>query len=137
MPASERGAALVFVLLIVATLSIIAVQINEQLRFNVKRLDNQRQNNQAYWYALGGEQLAQRLLKQVADDSRTSLAQAWATEDAVFPIDDGLLQGRIVDAQACFNLNNLLDCILVSSCILTFDGDGKEVTTVLDIQILL
>lgn len=108
MQASERGAALVFVLLIVATLSIIAVQINEQLRFNVKRLDNQRQNNQAYWYALGGEQLAQSLLQQVADDSRTSLAQAWATEDAVFPIENGVLQGRIVDAQACFNLNNLL-----------------------------
>lgn len=108
MRASDRGAALVFVLLIVATLSIIAVQINEQFRFNVKRLDNQRQNNQAYWYALGGEQLAQSLLRQVADEDRISLAQAWATEDAVFPIDDGLLQGRIVDAQACFNLNNLL-----------------------------
>ncbi|HCS27883.1 MAG TPA: hypothetical protein DIW43_10540 [Spongiibacteraceae bacterium] len=104
----ERGAALIFVLLIVATLSIIAVQINEQLRFNVKRLDNQRQNNQAYWYALGGEQLAISLLNQIGDDERTHLGQAWATEDAVFPIDGGLLQGRIVDASACFNLNNLL-----------------------------
>lgn len=104
----ERGAALIFVLLIVATLSIIAVQINEQLRFNVKRLDNQRQNTQAYWYALGGEQLALSLLNMIGDDERTHLGQAWATEDAVFPIEGGLLQGRISDATACFNLNNLL-----------------------------
>lgn len=104
----ERGAALIFVLLIVATLSIIAVQINEQLRFNVKRLDNQRQNDQAYWYALGGEQLALSLLGQIAEEERTHLGQGWATEDAVFPIEGGLLQGRIIDASACFNLNNLL-----------------------------
>ena len=104
----EHGAALIFVLLIVATLSIIAVQVNEQLRFNVKRLDNQRQNNQAYWYALGGEQLALSLLGQIGEEERTHLGQAWATEDAVFPIEGGLLQGRITDATACFNLNNLL-----------------------------
>ncbi len=104
----EQGAALIFVLLIVATLSIIAVQINEQLRFNVKRVDNQRQNTQAYWYALGGEQLALALLNQVADEERIHLGQAWATEEAIFPIDGGLLQGRITDASACFNLNNLL-----------------------------
>lgn len=104
----EHGAALIFVLLIVATLSIIAVQINEQLRFNVKRLDNQRQNAQAYWYALGGEQLALSLLDQIGDEERTHLGQPWATEDAVFPIEGGLLQGRIRDATACFNLNNLL-----------------------------
>ncbi len=104
----ENGAALIFVLLIVATLSIIAVQINEQLRFNVKRLDNQRQNAQAYWYALGGEQLALSLLNQIGDEDRTHLGQPWATEDAIFPIEGGLLQGQIRDASACFNLNNLL-----------------------------
>ncbi|MFT5576771.1 MAG: general secretion pathway protein K [Bermanella sp.] len=104
----ERGAALIFVLLIVATLSIIAVQINEQLRFNIKRLDNQRQNAQAYWYALGGEQLALELLDQIGGEDRTHLGQAWASEDAIFPIEGGVLQGRITDATACFNLNNLL-----------------------------
>ncbi|WP_372749141.1 type II secretion system minor pseudopilin GspK [Litorivivens sp.] len=104
----ERGAALIFVLLIISVLSIIAVQINEQLRFNVKRLDNQRQNGQAYWYSVGGEQLARALLEQIEKDKPVHLAQPWATEDAVFPIEGGVLQGRVVDAQACFNLNNLL-----------------------------
>lgn len=108
MPHRERGAALIFVLLIIAMLSIIAVQINEQLRFNVKRLDNQRQNNQAYWYAIGGEQLARALLQQLETDKPVHLGQPWATEDAIFPIEGGVLQGRVMDGQACFNLNNLL-----------------------------
>ncbi|MBB3048073.1 general secretion pathway protein K [Litorivivens lipolytica] len=99
---------MIFVLLVVATLSIVAVQITEQLRFNVKRLDNQRQNTQAYWYSLGGEQLARVLLEQLETGKPVHRGQPWATEDAVFPIDGGMLQGNIRDAQACFNVNNLL-----------------------------
>ncbi len=108
MKQAERGAAIIFVLLVVATLSIVAVQITEQLRFNVKRLDNQRQNTQAYWYSLGGEQLARTLLEQLESGKPVHRGQPWATEDAVFPIDGGMLQGRIRDAQACLNVNNLL-----------------------------
>ncbi|MBP8051379.1 MAG: GspK family T2SS minor pseudopilin variant ExeK, partial [Aeromonas sp.] len=33
--------------------------------------------------------------------------QNWARQDAVFPVDDGKLTGRVRDLQSCFNLNSL------------------------------
>ncbi len=103
----QRGAALVVVLLIVALVSVAAVNINERIRFSSQRLQNHRLNEQAYWYALGGEQLARVLIEEEIKSSSIHLGQPWATRDAVFPIDGGVLLGQIKDAQACFNINNL------------------------------
>ena len=41
------------------------------------------------------------------DEKSTNLNQAWATEDIIFPIEGGSIQGRIIDQQNCFNLNIL------------------------------
>lgn len=103
----EGGAALVVVLLIIAVISIVAVTVNDQVRYAVQRLENQRHNEQAHWYVLGGEQLARVLLAEETGESTIHLGQAWATRDAVFPIEGGTLMGFIEDRQACFNINNL------------------------------
>lgn len=102
----QGGAALVVVMMMVAVVSVLAVTINEQVRFSGQRLLNQRLNDQARWYALGGEQLVSLLLEDV-DTEKVHLGQSWATREAVFPIEGGLLAGQIDDGQACFNVNNL------------------------------
>lgn len=104
----QQGVALIVVLLLLAMMTLLAVQMSERLQFNFYRVENQVQNQQAYWYALGMEELAKIAIQQGIDDSDTvNLSQAWATKGQRYPLEGGEAVGDIVDRQACFNLNAL------------------------------
>ncbi|UTV27629.1 type II secretion system minor pseudopilin GspK [Photobacterium atrarenae] len=104
----QRGVALIVVLMILALMTLLAAQMSERLQFNFYRVENQLQNQQAYWYAQGMEALAKVAIDQSLSDSDTvNLSQVWATRGQRYPLEGGEAVGNIFDRQACFNLNAL------------------------------
>tara|TARA_R110002153_G_scaffold68547_7_gene182004 strand:- start:13483 stop:14493 length:1011 start_codon:yes stop_codon:yes gene_type:complete len=104
----QQGVALIIVLLIVAIVSVLATEMGSRLQLQVKRASNIKENNQAYWYAMGAEQYARKSIKQLMnnDGKVIHLGQEW-NQEYVFPIDGGGIQAQLVDMQSCFNLNAL------------------------------
>jgi general secretion pathway protein K len=107
-PSTQRGAALLIVLFIVALVSILATEMGTRLQLQVQRVQNIKDNNQAYWYGIGAEQYAKTAILDIyeLDDGKVSLAQPWV-EPLQFPVDGGMLEVTLEDAQNCFNLNAL------------------------------
>ncbi|MCG3883655.1 type II secretion system minor pseudopilin GspK [Photobacterium leiognathi] len=108
MMKKQRGVALIVVLLLVAMMSLIAVQMTGRLQHNFHRVENQIQHQQAYWYSLGVEALAVKGLTLTFKDSKIiDLTQPWAIEDKTYPLDGAVVTGSMTDKQACFNINAL------------------------------
>lgn len=109
---SQKGMALLNVLLLVAIISALSIGFIDDIRFGIRRAENTRFASQARWYAHGLEQLSMvriaRLLE--ADTARTSLEGNWHQQAFSFPTDDdGTLTARLRDAGACFNLNSVVE----------------------------
>lgn len=104
----ERGAALLFaMLLVVAMLSLLAW--NQQYFDFAWQLGQSRESRQqARQYALGAEALAVVTLRRQAQQDTTHLQQLWASDDSRYPIEQGEIRGHIVDQQNCFNINGLI-----------------------------
>ncbi|MGY0581309.1 MAG: type II secretion system minor pseudopilin GspK [Paraglaciecola chathamensis] len=104
----QRGVALIIVLLIVALVSVLATQMGSRLQLQVKRASNIKDNNQAYWYAMGAEQYAQKSIKFLLENSDgvINLNQQWS-EPFVYPLEGGGIQAQLLDMQSCFNINSL------------------------------
>ena len=105
----QQGVALITVMLIVALCAVIASQMTARLQVQMQRSANVSFNQQAYWYAMGAEAFAKRVLFKVfqADGKVTNLGQAWAQEETSYPVDFGEISGEISDLQSCLNLNAL------------------------------
>jgi len=104
----QQGVALIIVLLIVAIVSVLATEMGGRLQLQIKRASNIKQNNQAYWYAMGAEQYARKSIKKLMDEDGEviHLAQPW-NQEFVYPIQGGGIQAQLIDMQSCFNLNAL------------------------------
>ncbi len=109
MKASNRGVALITVLLIVALAAILATEMTARLQMQLQRTSNIQFNQQAYWYAMGAEAFAKRVLILDNEDSsdKTHLGQKWAQGYNSFPVPQGEISGGIFDLHACLNLNAL------------------------------
>ncbi len=107
---SERGAALLAVLLVATLASVAAVAMMDDLRIAAKRTTNIRDRDQALWHLEGVELVGRRLIERSwrANAARSTLNDPWATAAADFPIDGGRVTGRIRDAGNCFNLNSVV-----------------------------
>lgn len=103
----QRGLAIVTVLLVLAIAMVIAATMTQRLGLQIRRAENLVTYSQAQQYALGAEQFAMRVLKQDFKDSPNSvhLGQYWASGEQQYPVEGGVIIGRIRDLQACFNLN--------------------------------
>ena len=116
MGRKQNGVALIIILMLLAIMATIAGSMSERLFTQFKRVGNQLNYQQAYWYSIGVEALVQDGISQSYKDSDTvNLSQPWALEEQVYPLDYGQVSGRIVDAQACFNLNALAGVTATSS----------------------
>ncbi len=108
MNARERGAALVLAMLVAALAATVAVALAAEQQRWFADVGNRRDQVQAQSLALAGVQWARQIMR---DDARTGLAdhlqEPWALPLPATPIANGLIEGRIEDAQAGFNLNNL------------------------------
>ena len=103
-----RGAALILAMLIAALAATVAISLaaSQQQWFAGVALRNDQVQAQAL--AQSGVQWARQIL---FDQRRTSqidyLGQPWALPLPPTPIEDGSIQGRIVDAQGLLNVNSL------------------------------
>lgn len=106
----QQGVALIMVLLVVAMVSVLATEMGARLQLQVKRASNIKENNQAYWYAVGAEQFAKKSISKLIENSNKviHLDPLWSDE-FVFPIEGGGIEAQLFDMQACFNLNGLKD----------------------------
>jgi general secretion pathway protein K len=104
-----QGVALITVMLIVALAAVLATQMTARLQLQMQRTSNIEFNQQAYWYAMGAEAFAKRVLITAFEDEKdiTHLEQMWAQGETSYPVDFGQITGEIFDMQACFNLNAL------------------------------
>ncbi|MDN3608556.1 type II secretion system minor pseudopilin GspK [Vibrio ostreicida] len=108
---SQRGVALIVILLLLAVMVSMAASMADRLFSQFKRASNQINYQQAYWYSLGVEALAKKGIEQSYKDNDESinLSQPWAKELSGLTLDYGTLNGKMYDAQACFNLNALAE----------------------------
>jgi general secretion pathway protein K len=112
----QSGVALIVVLMLLAIMAAIAATMSERLTLGISRSAQKIDHQQAYWYAVGVEQLAKYGIEESFSDSDTvNLSQPWALDNQVFPLDYGEARGRMVDLQACFNLNGLAQLSLDGS----------------------
>lgn len=109
MKTNHRGVALITVLLIVALAAILATEMTARLQMQLVRSSNIQFNQQAYWYAMGAEAFAKRVLitDNEKDQEITHLNQQWAQGYNSFPVPQGEISGGLTDMQGCLNLNAL------------------------------
>lgn len=108
-PAKQAGVALLVVLMIVALVSVLATEMGSRLQLNVQRVINIKDNNQAYWYAIGTEAFARKSIATFMreNDDVVNLNQGWS-EPLQYPVEGGVIEAELEDLQSCFNLNGLL-----------------------------
>lgn len=107
---SQRGVALLVVLLMMALMTTIAVTMTNRMFVNLNRAESQLNYQQAYWYAMSVEALVRHAIKEtIEDDDTVTLSQPWAVQDQIYPLDGGHAKGSVFDWQACFNVNGFRD----------------------------
>lgn len=100
---SERGAALLSVLLLVAVMAVIAATALDRLTLATRLAGSAAATDQARAFAGAGEALVLRR----AGDIAQSRSADWLARDYPLPLPGGRALGRLSDATNCFNLNAL------------------------------
>lgn len=103
----QSGVALLTVLLLAAAMTVLASAMLDDIRFGLRRSENDRALVQARLYALGSEALASRRILQLQRDELP--VSAWHGRPLAFPIEHGQIRARLRDASACFNLNSVVE----------------------------
>ena len=108
-PRSQRGTALIIALLVLAIAAAAAAAMVENQDLEQRSLQTQRDYEQARWMLRGGMHWARSIL---AEDARSGGVdhgrELWASGLPPTDVQLGSLAGEIRDAQALFNVNNLL-----------------------------
>ncbi len=110
---SERGAALVVALLVVALATVMATSIAAEFLLTLRRSGNALLSEQAYAYLRGGEILAGKALREDFEQDREEElfreddSEFWAQELPPYELDDGWLLGHLEDLQGRLNINAL------------------------------
>ncbi|WP_217475535.1 type II secretion system minor pseudopilin GspK [Stutzerimonas stutzeri] len=115
---AQRGVALITVLLVVAIVTVVCAGMIARQQLSIRGTANQVQARQAWHYALGGEALAQSILRRDLRASGNGTAQPpvdhllepWALPQPAYDLDEGQgqVQIRIEDLAGRFNLNSLV-----------------------------
>lgn len=108
MKSSERGAALLVVLMMVAGMSAVAVGVLDSMRRSQRLWSNAATQAQAQWHALGADAYARVVAADLQDD-QARYAFLAGDQTAAFPLDDGMMALRVRDGGACFNLNSVVE----------------------------
>ncbi len=106
---NQRGVALLTILFMVVIASIMAMGILNQQQRMVREGSILLRQDQAWVYAKSGEYFLSELLVNDAKNSKNNdnLSEQWAQPLPPFPVEDGLVTGRLLDQSSRFNLNNL------------------------------
>lgn len=106
---SQRGVALITVMVVVAIVVGISASVLRSHVLDIRRAENVLHGNQGISLLLALETWSRQvLLDDDEDNDRDHLGEPWA--QTLFPIDadGGVVSGRILDQQGLFNLNNLV-----------------------------
>lgn len=103
----QQGVALVTAVLIVAVCATAAASILSRLELDIRRTANVVNADQALRYGVAAEDFIAALLKVEAENTKVDHpGEEWA-KPITLPIEDGFLQGQLLDQSGCFNINNL------------------------------
>ena len=107
---AENGAALIVVLLLVATLSFILLSITNVVTAAVKRSAADRARAEFYWRASAGELIAKQILEKFLATSPSKMApgEGIFAKAVEVPIEGGAASIEFRDATRCFNINSLV-----------------------------
>jgi general secretion pathway protein K len=107
---SERGAALLSVLLMVAVLAVIAATTLDRLALSTKLSGNGNALAQARMFTYAAESIAAARIEDLIarDAAQTTLAGGWLGKEQALPIPVGAATATVRDAGNCFNLNSLV-----------------------------
>ncbi|MGK5024898.1 type II secretion system minor pseudopilin GspK [Janthinobacterium sp. RB2R34] len=121
LPTRQRGVAVITALLLTALAITVVASLFWQQQVQVRSMENQRQRLQTQWAMRGMVDFARFWLRQ-DNPSLTALDGIWATPIEEARLDDyvdrekvemekfdATVSGRALDAQARFNLTNLVD----------------------------
>jgi general secretion pathway protein K len=109
VPSRQRGLALIVAMLIAALAAAVAVSVATAQSQWSSRVEHRRDQVEAQSIALAGIAWARQILEL---DGATAgaidhLQEPWALPLPATPIENGEVEGRIVDAQGMLNVNNL------------------------------
>lgn len=126
---SERGAALLTVLLLVAVMAVIASNALERTRLSTRLAINAAAIDQARQYALAAESLATIRIADLRalDPARTTAAGDWNGRTVQLPIPGGLAAATLRDGGNCFNLNSVASGAPESGLVVNPAGVGQFV----------
>lgn len=105
---SQRGLALIIAMLVAALAAAVAISVATAQAQWSAQVAHRRDRIQAESIVLAGIQWARQVLE--ADDRATAyddLREPWALPLPQTPVENGSVEGRIVDAQGMLNANNL------------------------------
>lgn len=107
---SERGAALLTVLLLVAVMAVVTATALERLTLATKLTGNAAALDQARAYSYAAEALAATKIGDLvqAQGNRTTLQGDWNGRPFTLPIPGGLGTATVTDGGNCFNVNSLV-----------------------------
>lgn len=107
---TQSGAALIVVLLLIATLSFILLSITNIVTASVKRSAADRARTDFYWRAAAGELIAQEILEKYLATSPLKMApgEGIFAKPLEVPIEGGRATIGFRDATLCFNVNSLV-----------------------------
>lgn len=110
VPAGERGAALLTVLLIVAVIAVLSGAALERLRLATRLGTSVVALDQARAWSYAAETLAVGRVGDLLAQSpaRVTLAGDWSGKPFPLPIPNGVATARVSDGGNCFNLNGLV-----------------------------
>lgn len=108
----QRGAALVIVLLLVATLSFVLLSLTTTVTTGVRRGASERARTEMLWRAVAAERIALSVLEKAASAGALETASnegGLFSQQLPLPVERGEAALRFADASRCFNVNALLD----------------------------
>ncbi|HXI86454.1 MAG TPA: type II secretion system minor pseudopilin GspK [Parvularculaceae bacterium] len=107
---AQRGAALIIVLLLVATLAVISLAISESAMLSARRAVDTEMRSALEWRGIAAEAVAQRAIEiqMAAMKGRLSRASPLVAGPVTVPIEGGSVAVAIKDGTRCFNINSLV-----------------------------
>ncbi len=109
IPGKQKGVALITAVLVVALVTVLAVNMISRQQIDIRRTSNILNTETAYMYALGVESWGIGILLRDRENNQVdALGEEWAMTIPPIDVDGGQVVGRIEDMQSRFNLNSLL-----------------------------
>ena len=108
----QTGVAIITALLIVTIAATVSITISTQLQLDVRRTGNMIALDQTDIYVSFIEKFTQDTLKNAdAFDELTKKLREEGKFEAIYPVENGTVEGQITDLNSCINLNSLLDLV--------------------------